>query len=233
MNKENKPIPKWKLDRQLQITQRTTFVLCMVFALCFGFATGSCSYYHFDDKYTEMNTESERFDVVDNDELYGGFLSTDLEDSSEVIVSVEDVPVTEITEPIVEEIEVDENELFTPYSDYELYLLSHLVYGEGGCLSETCMRYIGSVALNRVISDMYPNDLHSVIYQKRQYACTWDGNFDQEPSELAIQVAKDCLMKYYETGSTFLPSNVLGQAMFVCDGWHEYCRVDGEIFSYP
>lgn len=94
----------------------------------------------------------------------------------------------------------------------ELYLLSHLINAEAGSdwCSDDLMRYVGSVALNRVQHEAFPDSLEEVIYQPGQYACIWDGNFDKEPSERAVRIAKELL----DNGSV-LPANVVYQAEFI------------------
>ena len=95
------------------------------------------------------------------------------------------------------------------YTDDELYALSHLIYGESGNCSRDMMVSVGSVALNRVNDDRFPDTLEEVIFQPGQYACTWDGNYYLEPSEEAVDVAKELL----ENGSA-IDSSVVWQAEF-------------------
>ena len=93
----------------------------------------------------------------------------------------------------------------------DLYLLAHLINAEAGSdwCSDNLMRYVGSVALNRVQHEAFPDSLEEVIYQSGQYACIWDGNFDKEPVERAWIIAKELL----DNGSV-LPENVVFQSQF-------------------
>lgn len=93
----------------------------------------------------------------------------------------------------------------------DLYLLSHLINAEAGSnwCSDELMRYVGSVALNRVDHAAFPNTLEEVIYQPGQYSCLWDGNFYKEPVERAWRIAKELL----DNGSV-LPENVVFQSQF-------------------
>lgn len=96
----------------------------------------------------------------------------------------------------------------------ELYLMAHLINAEAGSdwCSDDLMRYVGSVALNRVEHSEYPDTLYEVIYQTEpciQYACTVDGNFYKEPNERAWRIAKEIL-----DGGSVLPSEVVYQAQF-------------------
>lgn len=97
------------------------------------------------------------------------------------------------------------------YSEQNLELLAHLLMGESGAdyCSDQLMFYVGSVAINRVISDDFPNTLEEVIYQPGQYACTWDGNFDLEPTDRCWQIAQELL-----DNGPVLPTNVVFQAQF-------------------
>lgn len=96
-------------------------------------------------------------------------------------------------------------------SKEELEILAHLINGEAGAnyCSDDMMYYVGSVALNRVKSDRFPNDIKSVVFQRGQYACTWDGNYYLEPSDRAWEIASDLLHE-----GSILPDSVLWQAEF-------------------
>ena len=111
---------------------------------------------------------------------------------------------------VVEETEA-ETETEAPYSEDDLYLLSHLICGEVEGCDRQMKTYVGSVVLNRVADSRFPNDLYGVIYQNNplQYSCTVDGNFEKEPGEETIEVAK-----YLLTNGSQLPPNVIFQAEF-------------------
>ena len=110
---------------------------------------------------------------------------------------------------VVEETEA-ETETEALYSEEDLYLLSHLICGEVEGCDRQMKTYVGSVALNRVADSRFPGTLKEVIYQEGQYSCTWDGNFEKEPGEESIDVAKFLL-----TNGSQLPPNVIFQAEFV------------------
>ena len=63
--------------------------------------------------------------------------------------------------------------------------------------------------LNRVKDSRFPNTFEEVAFQKRQYACTRDGNYYRKPTDRNIVNAKYLL----ENGSV-LPENVVFQAEF-------------------
>lgn len=112
------------------------------------------------------------------------------------------------------------------YSEDDLYVLSHCMYGEAGGHGEKLLSYVGSVVLNRVKYKSFPNTIRGVVFQKGQYACTWDGNYNKTPDALTIRVAKQLL-----TNGSVLPSNVVFQAGFR-QGSGTYAVVDGVYFCY-
>ena len=107
----------------------------------------------------------------------------------------------------------------------ELFMLSHLIYGEGGNTSDECQLAIGSVVLNRMSSSLFPSTMKDVIFAPGQYACTWDGNYDKTPDERAIRNAQYLL----EHGSQ-IPSGVVFQAGF--KQGEVYKIIDGVYFCY-
>lgn len=112
------------------------------------------------------------------------------------------------------------------YSKEELSLMAHLLNAE--CGSETCsdkmLYYAGSVVLNRVKNNKFPNSLHDVIYAHGQYACTWNGAINKTPSNRCWKIAKKLL-----TYGSILPQNVVFQAEFK-QGSGVYEKVQNEYF---
>lgn len=119
----------------------------------------------------------------------------------------------------------DEDERISRETD----ILAHMIYAENGDDSYSeyvkAMEYTGSVALNRVASDRYPDNLEDVIFQHGQYACTWDGGFHKTPSDDAYKVARDLI----RNGSK-LPGKVLYAAEF--KQGHVYDHVAGTYYCY-
>ena len=97
------------------------------------------------------------------------------------------------------------------YTDEDLYCLSHIINAEAG--DENCSHEhriaVGSVVLNRVASDEFPDTIYDVVFQPGQYSPTWNGAYDKEPSEDSIEVAELLL-----TEGSQLPENCLFQAEF-------------------
>lgn len=112
------------------------------------------------------------------------------------------------------------------YTDEDIYVLSHVIYGEAGGYSKELQIGVGSVVLNRVKSKKYPNTIKDVVFQKGQYACTWDGNYDREPDKQAVDVAIYLL----ENGSQF-PEYVVFQSEFL-QGDRVYKQIENTYFCY-
>lgn len=132
----------------------------------------------------------------------------------------EEVKETEAKEKVHKEVLIDQS---------ELRLLASLIFAEVGCIEDDeCLYACGSVVLNRVLAEDFPDTIRGVIYQDNplQYACTVDGNIYQEPSRRCIRIAKDLLVN----GST-LPEDVIYQAEFV-QGSGIYKQYENMYFCY-
>lgn len=95
------------------------------------------------------------------------------------------------------------------YTEDDLYVLSHIISAEAGNCSEDMMLSVGSVVLNRVTDDRFPDTISEVVFQEGQYSPTWDGAYYNEPTEAAQKVAKRLL----EEGSA-IDASVVWQAEF-------------------
>ena len=111
------------------------------------------------------------------------------------------------------------------FSENNLYLLAHVICGEAQNCDRKEQEYVGSVVLNRVASNRFPNTLEEVLYQPGQYACTWDGNYSKEPTKLNWEVAE-----YLLKNGSVLPGDVVWQSaefqgtyLYEDTGWHKYC----------
>lgn len=97
--------------------------------------------------------------------------------------------------------------------DDDVDLLARLLTCEMGCswIADEQQLYVGSVVLNRVASDLFPDTLREVIYQPGQYAPAISGWIETvQPDERTIENARWLL----ENGS-ILPENVLYQSTVV------------------
>lgn len=111
------------------------------------------------------------------------------------------------------------------YSEKDLEILAHVLAGECQPYSDQEQRLVGSVVLNRVEHDKYPDTIEEVVFQKGQYSCTKDGNYYREPTERNWANAKWLL----ENGS-ILPEYVIfqsggkqGKNVYLKTEHHYYC----------
>ena len=92
--------------------------------------------------------------------------------------------------------------------DTDLWFLSRVIQAESGYCSQQMQEYVGSVVLNRVADDRFPDTIPEVIEQPNQYS-TASFLTSQEPTQQVINVAVDLL----ENGSK-LPADIIYQANF-------------------
>lgn len=128
----------------------------------------------------------------------------------------------------VEPVEEIEEEPVNEVDPHDLEILAHLLNGEAGAdyCSDGLIYYVGSVVLNRVASEYFPDTIEGVVFQDGQYACTWDGNYDREPSERCYRIAEDLLLN-----GSLLPEDVVFQAEFE-QGSGVYAKVENMYFCY-
>lgn len=74
-------------------------------------------------------------------------------------------------------------------------LLARLINGEARGESYQGQVAVGAVVLNRVKSSQFPNTIPAVIYQKGQFSCVTDGQFDKpiEKDSTVYKAAKEAL----------------------------------------
>lgn len=121
----------------------------------------------------------------------------------------------------------DEPEMISEaYSEEDLYVMAHVIMGEAGGNSWDLKIGVGSVVLNRVKDERFPNTIYDVVFQNGQYACTWDGNYNKEPTEECYDAALFLL----ENGSQ-MPDYVIWQAEFL-QGDGVYEQIENTFFCY-
>ena len=98
------------------------------------------------------------------------------------------------------------------FNEYYPYLLK-LVTCEAG--AEYCpdvdQYYVMNVVENRVENKHYPNSVVGVIFQKGQYAPTWNGSWGRKADKRTRENVKNYLLGNIETG---MPKNIVYQAAF-------------------
>lgn len=117
-----------------------------------------------------------------------------------------------------------------PYTEDEIYELAKIIMCEAEGESQKCKEYVGQVVLNRVESDKFPDTIHSVIFQNKQFSPTFDGRWEKvEPNE-------DCYNAAYTVINALEP---LTEALYfeACNGnsWHsnnliEVAEIDNTRF---
>ena len=103
-----------------------------------------------------------------------------------------------------------ETEAERSYTDEDLYVLSHIISAEAGNCQREMMIGVGSVVLNRVASDDFPDTIYEVVFQRDpslQYGPIEDGSYYKEPTPEANEVAEMLL----EEGSQY-PAGVIYQS---------------------
>lgn len=98
---------------------------------------------------------------------------------------VTSVEITASTEPLIVKPEIDEE---------ELELLAKIIYAESGHESYEGQVAVGSVILNRVQDDRFPDTIRDVIYQPNQFGPARTGQLDKiKPSDDALRAAEQVL----------------------------------------
>lgn len=97
------------------------------------------------------------------------------------------------------------------YTEEDLYILSHIISAEAGNCSEDMMISVGSVVLNRVADDRFPDTIYDVVFQTDpvQYSPTVNGAYYADPTEGAVEVAERLL-----TEGSQIDASVVWQAEF-------------------
>lgn len=74
-------------------------------------------------------------------------------------------------------------------------LLARLINGEARGESYQGQVAVGAVVLNRVKSSEFPNTISGVIYQKGQFSCVTDGQFNKaiDSNSTIYKAAKECM----------------------------------------
>lgn len=117
-------------------------------------------------------------------------------------------------------------------NEYEVEMMSHLIYAEAGDQNDECQLSAGAVVLNRVKNDKYPNTIEEVIFDEGQYACTWDGNFEKEPTQQARENAYWLLKnELCRAPKEVIPINVIYQSSFE-QGSGVYKIIGTQYFCY-
>ena len=96
------------------------------------------------------------------------------------------------------------------YSEVDLILLASVINSEAGGESYQEKLRVGNVVLNRVQSKRYPNNIHDVIFQRKQFSGVCSNLFRYDPDGdrgdlQSIKAAKALL-----NGKKVLQSSIIG-----------------------
>lgn len=85
-------------------------------------------------------------------------------------------------------------------AENDIEILSRAIYAEGRGEPYEGQVAIGSVILNRVKSDKFPNSVAEVVYQRGAFDAVDDGQINLTPNETAYSAARDAVNGYDPTG---------------------------------
>ena len=141
---------------------------------------------------------------------------------------------TTYIEPVVEEPKIEPHEEPQPtISESDIDLLARLITAEIGYSNaydpvdyEQLCYLTGSVVINRMKSEKFPNTLEEVIYQPCQYQCVSNGHINREYDEVAWEIAEELL-----ACGTTIDESVLFQSEFF-QGSGVYATIHNQYFCY-
>lgn len=216
---------KEKQRRRVEIIQNVTLFTFCITLFCVGIVMGAMGVIRVCKRdYIPIEPEKVSNEVVtiennfSGKSLCAGISAVDFENAE--IIEVDEAE----TEVDVVEVET-ETEQSAPYSEEDLEYLAHCIYAEVGNLSEDAHFYCGSVILNRVASDDYPDTIKEVINQKGQYS-THKSMWNKEPDDMTWEIAEELLIY-----GSVAPADVIYQSMSE-QGSAVFYSERGEYFCY-
>ena len=152
----------------------------------------------------------------------------DKEKCEDIEIEVEDFIIEHIKIPEISGTQhIEELEIHTLINENSLDMLAHIINAEAGsdwCTDELQLA-VGSVVINRIHDDRFPNNMHDVIFQTGQYSTTWTGEYYNTPTERVYANAKKLL-----TEGVTIPENVVWQANF--EQGITYKKIQTVYFGY-
>lgn len=91
------------------------------------------------------------------------------------------------------------------YEESDLKWLSQIISAESGNQTLEGMLGVGDVVMNRVASELFPDNVHDVVFDTRygiQFSPVESGGIYNDPSDLAVIAAKICLEGYNVVGDS-------------------------------
>lgn len=120
------------------------------------------------------------------------------------------------------------------YTEEEIIMLQKLTMAEAGNQSANCQMMVAETVLNRIDSELFPNTMKDVIYQKNekfyQFSCIPDGNYSKAvPTQQVIDAVDAALFNHVndisQNPDDMLYFNSIGYFSWAID----YCQ-DGKVY---
>lgn len=115
------------------------------------------------------------------------------------------------------------------YQEEDLYWLSRAIYAESGNQPMNGRIAVGTVILNRVASETFPDTIQGVIFAPGQFSPVSNGTIYRTPDEESIIAAKLCLDGVREAGDC-LYFNVTSMRSWADQSRTYYCTIGGHNF---
>lgn len=97
----------------------------------------------------------------------------------------------------------------TIFSQDEITILEKCVMAEAGNQDQKTQEMVATVILNRVKSGNFPNSISGVVFQKGEFSCVPDGNYDAAVPTEQVKAAVDQALFDYVNDMRIYPDNVL------------------------
>ena len=118
------------------------------------------------------------------------------------------------------------------YTNSDVNLLAHLIYGEARGESYVGQVAVGAVVMNRIKSASFPNTMSGVIYQSYAFTAVSDGQINLTPNDTAKRAAQDAINGwdptygaiYYYNPKTATSSWIFSRTTTITIGNHVFAK---------
>ena len=120
----------------------------------------------------------------------------------------------------------------TSFTNSDVNLLAHLIYGEARGESYVGQVAVGAVVMNRIKSASFPNTMSGVIYQSYAFTAVNDGQINLTPNDTAKRAAQDAINGwdptygaiYYYNPKTATSSWIFSRTTTITIGNHVFAK---------
>lgn len=125
------------------------------------------------------------------------------------------------------EIMVYTSDFFETITLEEFDMISQVIMAEAEGEEWEAQWYIACVILNRVESDLFPDSVEEVIFQKNQFSCVWNGRYDRViPNDSCMEALQ------YALDTERIPEDIYYfTSIGYLSGTEPYMQVDDMYFS--